>query len=49
MLCKAIQELSQKEQCTGNGLGDNADDVVFISHINPKKQVHVARLVERKC
>ena len=49
MLCKAIQELTQNEQCTGKGLGDSAHEAVFISHINPKEQVQVARLVGRKC
>ena len=49
MLCKAIQELTQNEQCTGKGLGDSADEAVFISHINAKEQVRVARLVGRKC
>ena len=50
MLCEAIKELAQsKEQCTKKGLGDSTDMSVSISHINPKQQFHVAKLVGRKC
>ena len=50
VLCKAIKELTQsKEHCTKKGLGDSTDMSVFISHINPKQQFHVAKLVGRKC
>jgi hypothetical protein len=31
------------------GLGDGCDSSVFVSHITPKQQAAVARLVGRKC
>lgn len=48
-LCKAIQGLSNSQGETNKGLGDGGDPDVFISHLTPKQQAAVARLVGRKC
>ena len=48
-ICKAINGLSSrpKSQNLGKGLGE--DDNVYVSHITPKQQARVTKLVGRKC
>ena len=48
-LCKAIQGLPKPRGEHVKGLGDGCDSSVFVSHITPKQQAAVARLVGRKC
>ena len=50
-ICKAISELSSraKSQDVEKGLGDGEDDNVYVSHITPKQQARVTKLVGRKC
>ena len=49
VLCRAIKELSERTQNTEKGLGDAQDMGVFSSHMTPKQQDYVAKLVGRKC
>ena len=49
VLCKAILEQSSQHRETLRGLGDSADTDVYVSHITPKKQAAIAKLVGRKC
>ena len=44
-LCKAIQGLPKPQGEHVKGLGDGCDSSVFVSHITPKQQAAVARLV----
>ena len=50
-ICKAISDLSSraKSQNLEKGLGDGEDDNVYVSHITPKQQARVTKLVGRKC
>ena len=47
VLCKAIKELSERTHNTEKGLGDAQDMSVFSSHMTPKQQDYVAKLVGR--
>ena len=49
MLCKAIKELSEKEASKEKGLKDAQDRGVYASHITPRQQERIVRLVARKC
>ena len=49
MLCKAIKELSEREASKEKGLGDAQDRGVYASHITPRQQERIVRLVGRKC
>ena len=49
VLCKAIKELSAKEACKEKGLGDTQDENVYASHLTPRQQERIAKLVGRKC
>ena len=49
MLCKAIKELSERESSKEKGLGDAQDRGVYASHITPRQQELIVRLVGRKC
>jgi len=49
VLCKAIKELSERGAHKGKGLGDTQDENVYASHITPRQQEHIAKLVGRKC
>lgn len=49
-LCKAIGLLAKAEQARNYiAPGDSSDEHVFPSHITPKQQARVARLVGNKC
>ena len=48
-LCKAIKELSKRESFKETGLGDAQDSGVYASHISPRQQERVAKLVGKKC
>ena len=49
LLCKAIKELSEREASKEKGLGDAQDRGVYASHITPRQQERIVRLVGRKC
>ena len=49
VLCKAIKELSDRESSKEKGLGDAQDRGVYASHITPRQQERIAKLVGRKC
>ena len=49
MLCKAIKELSERESFKEKGLGDAQDRGVYASHITPRQQERIVKLVGRKC
>ena len=49
VLCKAIKELSERESSEEKGLGDAQGRDVYSSHITPRQQERIVRLVGRKC
>ena len=49
VLCKAIKELSERESFKERGLGDAQDRSVYASHITPRQQERIVKLVGRKC
>ena len=49
MLCKAIKELSERGSFKEKGLGDAQDSGVYASHISPRQQERIAKLVGKKC
>ena len=49
MLCKAIKELSERESFKEKGLEDAQDSGVYASHITPRQQERIAKLVGKKC
>ena len=49
MLCKAIKELSERGSFKEKGLGDTQDSGVYASHISPRQQERIAKLVGKKC
>ena len=49
VLCDAIKELSEREHGAQKGLGDAQDENVYVSHITPRQQDRIAKLVGRKC
>lgn len=49
VLCKAIKELSERENHKEKGLGDSQDENAYVSHITPRQQDRVPKLVGRKC
>ena len=49
MFCKAIKELSERGSFKEKGLGDAQDSGVYASHISPRQQERIAKLVGKKC
>ena len=49
VLCKAIKELSERGAHKEKGLGDTQDENVYASHITPRQQERIAKLVGKKC
>ncbi|CAH3139736.1 unnamed protein product, partial [Porites lobata] len=49
VLCKAIKELSERGSFKEKGLGDAQDSGVYASHISPRQQERIAKLVGKKC
>ena len=49
VLCKAIKELSERGAREGKGSGDAQDQNMYASHITPRQQERIAKLVGRKC
>ena len=49
MLCKAIKELSERESLKEKGLGDAQVRGVYASHITPRQQERIVKLVGKKC
>ena len=49
MLCQAIKGLSERESLKEKGLGDAQDRGVYASHITPRQQERIVKLVGRKC
>ena len=49
MLCKAIKELSERESFKEKELGDAQDRGLYASHITPRQQERIVKLVGRKC
>ncbi|CAH3027981.1 unnamed protein product, partial [Porites evermanni] len=49
VLCKAIKELSERGSFKEKGLGDAQDSGVYASHISPRQQERIAKLVAKKC
>ena len=48
-LCLAIKELAEKSASSDKGLGDGQDPHVFQSHITPKVQGRISKLVGSRC
>ena len=48
-ICLAIQKLSENIYENELGKGDSEDKQAFVSHLIPKDQVKVSKLVSRKC
>ena len=48
-LCNVIQEQSNRSYEKRPGQGDSADPEVFVSHLSPRKQAAIAKLVNPKC
>ena len=48
-LCNVIQEQSNRSYEKHPGLGDSADAEVFVSHLSPRKQAAIVKLVNPKC
>ncbi|CAH3182832.1 unnamed protein product [Porites lobata] len=49
VLCKAIKKLSERGSFKEKGLGDAQDSGVYASHISPRQQERIAKLVGKKC
>ena len=49
VLCKAIKQLSERGSFKEKGLGDAQDSGVYASHISPRQQERIAKLVAKKC
>ena len=49
VLCKAIKEFSERESLKEKGLGDAQDRGVYASHIPPRQQESIVKLVGKKC
>ena len=48
-LCLAIKELAEKSASSDRGLCDGQDPIVFQSHIAPKVQGRISKLVGSRC
>ena len=48
-LCLAINELAEKSVSSDWGLGDGKDPHVFQSHITPKVQARISKLLGSRC
>ena len=48
-LCLAIKELAEKSVSSDRGLGDGQDPHIFQSHITPKVQARISKLVGSRC